>query len=502
MKILLVPLDDRPCNIYFPKILPIGDNELIITPKSIMGNMKKSAKIDKLKEWILNNINVDYLILSLDTLIYGGLIPSRLHHTPLEELINNLEFVKKIKDINPNIKIFSYLTIMRTPNSNFDSEEPKYYSKYGKKLFQYGVYLNKEKLNILTDDELNEFKKIKKEIPSKVLLDYIMRKEINLEVLFHATKLYKEGLFDYFYIPQDDSNPYGFTRLDQLKFKEQSTMNIPLFPGADEAGMVMVTRCLNDYYQLRPKVYVHYNSVKGEFVIPSFEDRIIDSTINEQILATNSIRVYTVMEADVVMVVNIGSKMLYGVKSEEFIIPYDVERNLSEAIHFINYVKSLNKIVGIADVAYPSGADFELINLLKKEDLMLGIDGYAGWNTASNTIGTVLSEIITYYVTKDKKKNIKFLIHRYYDDVGYCSRCRTWTDINAAINRGLTEAKLDGKRGEAVHMAEAELKRYMNEEYPCVSKYVKDIKVSSPWNRTFEMQIDITYQPDIKYNKL
>ena len=103
MKILLVPLDDRPCNLYFPKILPYSNQEVLITPKSIMGNKKKSAKIDKLKIWIKTNLSdCDYLVISLDTLIYGGLIPSRIHHTPLEELIFNLDFVKEIKTINLN----------------------------------------------------------------------------------------------------------------------------------------------------------------------------------------------------------------------------------------------------------------------------------------------------------------------------------------------------------------------------------------------------------------
>ena len=157
MKILLVPLDDRPCNLYFPKILPYKDEEVLITPKSIMGNKKKSAKINELKLWIKENIiDCNYLVISLDTLIYGGLIPSRLHHTSLEELIFNLDFVKEIKTLNPKLKIFAYLTIMRTPNSNFNGEEPTYYAKYGKKIFRLGQLLNKQKLNIINETENNE----------------------------------------------------------------------------------------------------------------------------------------------------------------------------------------------------------------------------------------------------------------------------------------------------------------------------------------------------------
>lgn len=500
MKVVLVPLDDRPCNMYFPKILPIGKCDLCIVPKRIMGNIKRKAKIDELKLWISQNVvDSDYLILSLDTLIYGGLIPSRLHHSNLEELIFNLEYVKQIKKVNPKIKIFAFQTIMRTPNSNFDSEEPKYYSTYGKKIFKYGVYLNKEKLNNITKDEMCAFNALKEQIPKRVINDYINRRSINLEVLKHTYKLYFDGLFDYFYIPQDDSAPLGFTRIDQIKMKEFMEAYgklLPNFPGADEVGMVMLARCLNDYHKQEPKVFVHYASCVGSYVIPCFEDRMIDLTINEQIMAMGAQRVYSLLDASIVLAINIGSKILYFPKEEEKIIPYDIDRNLSEFVSFIRYAKSIGKIVGIADVAYPNGADLELFKLLYKEDLLLSIDGYASWNTASNTIGTVLAQISTLHISKDRLSNKKFLIHRYYDDTGYCSYARTWTDINAALARGLTEAKLDGKNGVACQMAKAELMRYMQEEYPSIAKYVKDVRVSSPWNRTFEMQFSI------KYNKL
>lgn len=497
MKVILVPLDDRPCNYYFPKILPNTKYDLVVTPKHIMGNIKRCAKINALKLWLKENaINSDYLVIALDTLIYGGLIPSRLHGKTLEELIFNLDFLKEIKEINRNLKIYAFITIMRTPNTNFNSEEPLYYSKYGKNIFRYGILNNKKEINIITELENEELNSLQKLIPSKVLSDYINRRKINLEVTKHANDLYKEGLFSYFYIPQDDSSPYGFTRLDQIRLKDYVSTNkkVNVFPGADEVGMVMLGRALNDYYKVKPKVYVYYTSVKGEFVVPSFEDRMIDITINMQIISLGGIRVYSLKECDLVLAINIGSAMLYFPKDEERIIPYDIDRNLSELISFIKYAKSLGKLVGIGDVAVPTGADLELIGLLKKEKMLLDIDGYASWNTASNTIGTVLSELAHLFISHDKKKNYKFLIHRYYDDVAYCSSVRTWTDINAALARGLTEAKLDGKKGVATQMARQELTCYMNQNYPEISRYVKDIIVSSPWNRTFEMQFTIKYK--------
>ena len=491
MKIVLVPLDDRPCNIYFPKILPIKDNELVITPKEIMGNIKTKADIPNLKKWIRNNIiDSDYLIIALDTLIYGGLIPSRLHHDKLEELIFNLEFIKGIKNINPNLKIYGYITIMRTPNSYFNSEEPDYYNKYGKEIFKLGVLLNKELLNIINEQEKEELKYLKGYIPIDIINDYIDRRNINLEVTKKAYELYLDKYFDYFYIPQDDSSPYGFTRIDQLKLKDFISEDIAIFPGADEVGLVLLSRAILDKENKKIKIFVRFTSSTGETVIPSFEDRMIDITISNQIMTSGGVRVYSLLESDAVMVINIGSSMAVFPKEFDRIIPYDINRNLSEIIEYIKYSKSLGKLVGVADVAIPTGADIELIKLLDKENLLLSIDSYAGWNTASNTIGTVLSNLGILYVTHDYKQNKHFLIHRYYDDVGYCSKVRTETDL-FALSHGYSEAVLDGRDGMITKYARKTLIEYMNKEFKSISRYLKDIKVTSPWNRTFEMQFDI-----------
>ena len=127
-----IALDDRPCNYSFPKYLPKGPYNLINLDLSIMGNIKKPADKDKLDAFLINNVSkMDYLVLSLDTLIYGGLIPSRLHYDESKTLIKRLDIIKKLKEINPKLKIYAFITIMRCPNTNFNSEEPLYFAEYG-----------------------------------------------------------------------------------------------------------------------------------------------------------------------------------------------------------------------------------------------------------------------------------------------------------------------------------------------------------------------------------
>ncbi|MGL4671520.1 DUF4127 family protein, partial [Cetobacterium sp.] len=88
-KILYVPLDERPCNYLFPTMIEKMSSEvdLIIPEKEMLSKKKVAADVDKLWDWVFHNAeNSEYAILSLEMLIYGGLLPSRLHNSTVEEL--------------------------------------------------------------------------------------------------------------------------------------------------------------------------------------------------------------------------------------------------------------------------------------------------------------------------------------------------------------------------------------------------------------------------------
>ena len=80
MKILMLPLDERPCNYLYPQLMPEAGYQLLLPPREIMGDKKRAGDFEKISEWLLQNVgSADACILSLDTLIYGGIVPSRLH---------------------------------------------------------------------------------------------------------------------------------------------------------------------------------------------------------------------------------------------------------------------------------------------------------------------------------------------------------------------------------------------------------------------------------------
>ena len=90
-KIVMLPLDERPCNFDYPRMMPKTDCELILPPKEIMGKKKTPGDVAKIADWLTEQVEgADAMILSLDTLVYGGILPSRLHHCEKEELTARL----------------------------------------------------------------------------------------------------------------------------------------------------------------------------------------------------------------------------------------------------------------------------------------------------------------------------------------------------------------------------------------------------------------------------
>lgn len=79
MKIAFVPIDNRPVCYTLPKsISQIDDGiEFFLPERSLLGDLENIANIQGLFDWLRGLPKLDALVLSLDTLAYGGLIPSR-----------------------------------------------------------------------------------------------------------------------------------------------------------------------------------------------------------------------------------------------------------------------------------------------------------------------------------------------------------------------------------------------------------------------------------------
>ncbi len=497
MKILYIPIDERPCNYKYPnQIASCQDSiELNTIPKELLGNKKVPANTFEISSYLLQNIkDYDVLICSIDMICYGGLLPSRLHNMDFEQLNSNLKVLKEIKKLNEKIKIYPFVSIMRTPAYSSSDEEPDYYELYGKDIFNYKYLNDKLQKDELTKEQHSILNNIK--IPQEVLTDYENRRKVNIKLVEETLKYLKEEMFEQLTIFQDDSAPYGYTALDQEKIKnkiskEGLSEKVNIYPGADEVGSTLLLKAYNDYNKIKNKVYVEYTSLFGPNIIPLYEDRVMYETLKWHLYATNSVITKNENEADYILIVNSPGELMQE-SWDQFTkrdITYDKNRNLTYMVEKIALYIKYNKKVIIADAAYANGGDFELVKLLDKYDVIDKIYAYSGWNTHANTLGTALAQgmIINTITPKVIQNNISHIL----EDCFYQSKVRMDITNELLPKLELNYFDLKDKQQEVIK-SESKIIKDLYEDLNISNKYpIKNLTISHPWNRMFEIDLDV-----------
>lgn len=134
MKICFIPIDNRPvCYNLAKDIAAIDENiELFIPPREFLGDLTRSAGVNEIIEWIENIPECDAMVISLDTIAYGGLIPSRRSPDSIDKIKIRLN---RLKPLLEGKKVYAFSSIMRISNNNYNEEEKEYWKDWGKKNF-------------------------------------------------------------------------------------------------------------------------------------------------------------------------------------------------------------------------------------------------------------------------------------------------------------------------------------------------------------------------------
>lgn len=497
MKILYIPLDERPCNYEIPQMVVESKHEieLIVPPIEYLGNKKKSADLDQLWDYVNENIkDVDAAVLNIDMLLFGGLIPSRVHNLNDDVVDGYFNNLKNLKSLNPKLNLYVSECIMRSPQYDSSDEEPDYYADYGRALHRNAFLKDKKEREELTEKENKELNEIS--IPKEIQEDYEWRRDFNLSYNLQVAGLVKEGLIDFLVIPQDDSAEFGYTAIAQKEVVTYLSDNnlesrVNIYPGADEVGTSLLARCLNDYHKRKTAVYAFYSSTLGPTIIPNYEDRPMNENLKYHLDVTNSYLVDNPSDADFILAINSPGKIMEEAFNQSTRdISYTSFRNLLYFVKEIERYIEQGYKVSICDSAFSNGGDLQLIKFLDERDLLDKLLAYAGWNTNSNTLGTVLGSSI-YGYDEASSNHYHHLVYRLLEDVFYQSYARQEVDKNYLPKLGISyydfqdkQAMVESKIGELIKV------RYNNLN---VSRTlpIEKLEITLPWSRMFEIGMDI-----------
>ena len=502
-KILYIPIDERPCNAIYPiEAAKVAKELSILTPDlNLLGNKKKPADVDELWAFIDEHImQMDAMVLSTEMLLYGGLLPSRLHQMREPDIAEYEKRIRNLKRRNPRLKIYLSNLIMRTPRYNSSDEEPDYYQEFGESIFRIGWLKDQKNREGLSVEEQEELDKLVKKVPMAYIVDYETRRAFNVSVNEKNCFLIEEKIIDFLVIPQDDSAEYGYTAIDQKKVyshivKENLSEKIMVYPGADEVGWTLLGRAFNEFKNQKPKVYPIYSSTLGPTLVPMYEDRIIHESLKAHIMSAGCELVENSEECDFILGYNTPGKVMQDSwdQFEDKDVSYTSFRHLLTFVEQLAAQMDKQKPVALCDSAFANGGDVELIQLLDKRNLLLKLISYKGWNTNCNSLGSSLMAAIVALDEVNEEQLKKNLVMHIYEDVFYQSIVRMNVTKNLLPQLHSTYFDIEKNKYQVIKEIEKGLEE-------CCEKYLVNTKntlgpvsciVDSPWNRMFEIHCKI-----------
>jgi hypothetical protein len=237
------------------------------------------------------------------------------------------------------------------------------------------------------------------------------------------------------------------------------------YPGADETASLLLARLACLQSGLAPRVWPRYSSIRAAQTVTAYEDRPIHELLKAQLSPLNGSLAGSPGEADVVLFINApteaqGAGELQWLIMQEQVdpsfkipVPRDEiyrltrremtspSRSVEEFVRALKTAVAAPQVVALADVAFVNGADLFLGRRLLEADLVTRLSAYAGWNTAGNTLGTVLAHAVLRLLMLrgdptpgQQAAHLAFLFRRYLDDYLYQAVERTrlaWEDLPA-----------------------------------------------------------------------
>jgi len=479
-RLFLIPLDSRPVCYDMPKRLAaVAGLELSMPSAALLGQLKTPANFRSLTRWVKNHLfENDPVIVALDTIAYGGLIPSRVNEEPLPMLEGRLDsFFSMIKTDS----CYGFSSILRIPNYDFDEEEPAYWNQYGKRLYQYSAELHEHGHASSTG------------IPDHVLYDFLARREKNFTLNERYLNTLADGQLDYLTFCQDDTGAYGLNvrEAQQLagQIKQRKLDKVAhIQTGADEVAACMLARWMVLQRPEPVKVYAFYSSETGRKLVAKFDGLPIETVVERAIRACGAEVVKKAADADLWVMVHTPEDRQGDHCSLE--LAHTNPEQVEQVMQVLDKALEQAKPVSIADVAYANGGDPRLMEkiLTRFEDLT-GLYGYAGWNTPGNAIGTAVAMGLIRLraeenKTFDAEAFCKLMLIRLADDWLYQA------DVRYGVRRSMNgSAKVAVPDEKLLNVLMADGLFLLKSRFGLEAQ---SIKCHYPCQRTFEVEIGIS----------
>ena len=386
--VILVPLDGRPpCRQFVIDAGRIGGTEVVTPPHELQDYYSQPGDTKAMRRWLLEEVakgTIDAVFLSVDQLLYGGLLTAREKQATPAEVEEFLAFLRELHEANPAVPIYAFSILPRlTPQDTIDVYDER------RDIMAYSRLAGRQAAGLPVDE--TKLAALKAKIPPASLERYLAHFRENATLNERLIDLTHEGTLTRLVLGQDDGEEYGipniekYALLDYIKSLGLSDRQVFLTHGADEIAPSLLAAWHNEQTGYAPKIFVAYND-------PGARDRVMPymavSTgvcTEEKIRLTGGSLAASPEEADFTLLVSTNDTDKDTLWSRGACVRL-LEDNLAKGQP--TALVDLSKHFNADETVLPQliAAAFPVNHLL----------AYAGWNTTSNAIGTAVAQACLY----------------------------------------------------------------------------------------------------------
>ncbi len=488
--IALVPLDSRPCNMQYPQILSqMAGYQVITPPTDALDDFLRPADSEALWLWLDEAANQSQtLIIFTNELFNGGLIHSRSSQN-YEHTDAQLERLATFLTAHPDKEITLITILPRLKPSQFDEA----LWPYEVELTQWGQELDQAAAQNLPQPAAPAG------VPTEAAQAYLALFEHSRQLAEGLTRFAQNGAAKRVIIGQDDAETWCPSNIIYRDLKARQIENLTLIRGADELTMLLVADTVNTQPPLGVRI-VYTDPTLAERYFP-YEAAPLNELVAEKLALAG----------------------LTEDPESDWTILIHTAAQAADSLPDLLAAHQSDAYLGLADIAYTNKGDSALYPWLSEPAVQDRLNCYAGWNTASNSLGTVFAHcrisqaLLAHYPWLSNEHRLSalealqtFKIIRFAEDQIYQAQLSgpLRTDLQAWDLMHYSNAFLPGRRQEAQALLESRFAPYQ----PALTALFEgehDLILGSrqmtytlsqfqctlrfPWNRAFEVLVQCSY---------
>lgn len=484
-----------------------------------MGSRKRPADTAAVADWLLSEADQAVgAVVAIDSLAWGGLIPSRQSGNDLDLALRRLDALRAFRRLHPQKPLLAFSSIQRINRDDDDGEEPEYFRSFGRRIFRRSVLEHRSAAVALEGEEAAELERLRGEVPDAVWEDVLAIRSRTHAINLAAIDLVAEGVLDVLVLNQDDTTTWGLNVQERARLEREVRSRglgaqVFVYPGADEVAQVLIARLAAQLRGRRPRVAAFYASRGGAAVQTGYEDRPLGDLVVTHVRAAGGVMVPPSVAPDLHLALNSPSRA-QGHGGTAFSLRHDghglitaeqrawieaaeasvigLDRSVEAFVDTVASVLADGGRLSVADVAHTNGADDELMSGLDEAGCLPQLSGYGGWNTAGNALGSAVALGCIASLGVEETALRHAVSARFLDDWLYQTRVRTrlllQPELHAyGLGGFIPEHRLQRVADQA--------RGWLDEELAARAWPYRVGRLALPWQRVFEIDYDLVPTP-------